>query len=77
MTDSHKDVSCGSFVDIATQLVDQVPQICHFKGENWRFQAKWANTSNFDIVKTTALVANKFCTTIKTANISESSPNAS
>jgi len=59
--DSRKDVPFGGFVDIALYFGGEIPGQPQFWGVNSRFQAK-----RFHVIKTTASISTKFCTTIET-----------
>jgi len=60
--DSRKDVTFGGFVDIAPHFGGEI----HQKPQFWRLQAKRAKYWKFHVIKTTASISTKFCTTIET-----------
>ena len=59
-------VPFGGRDEIAPHLGGQIPQKSPFWGVNRRFQAKLVKSKNMHIIKTTASIATKFCTAIKT-----------
>ena len=66
----RKDVSFWGIFHTAPHLGGQKPQKPQFWGVNRRFQAKPAKSKNVHIIKTTASIATKFCTLIKTTKCS-------
>ena len=62
MTSFHASMCLlGGTVNIPPHLGDQIP-----RNRNRHFQAKRAKYSNFHVIKTTAWIATKFCTPVKT-----------
>ena len=61
-----KDVPFGGFVDMPSHLGGQIPPKNNLGGVNRRFPAKLLKSKNMHIIKTTASIPTKFCTTIKT-----------
>ena len=64
--DLHKDVPFWGFVDIAVHLRGKISPKPQLWGVNRCFQAKHAKNSNFHIFETTASIATKYCTVMKT-----------
>jgi len=64
--DSRKTVPFGGFVDIARHFGGDIPQTLTFGPRKGVFKPKWAKYKQFHIIKTTARISTKFCTTIET-----------
>jgi len=64
--DSCKDVSFWGFIDISVYLMGQILPKTDFEGVNRRFPVKHVKQLNFHIFETTASIATKFHTVIKT-----------